>query len=1303
WRVRTALSDSFATIENGTSALLSNQINATTVGVGNTYAQESGVIYIYPEMKPLPQTFIRYDYIFKNVQHNGYRGNPLSFEEAKVEDAFALLGSALMGEPINGLTMTDQEKETGVYNSYPGYLLHVCDESCPDLSKDPTAVLHYPDVYIKDSNQITNIVYRLYDPIEYRLTFLNAYSMTSSTYTYGTHTEVPNPVRKGYTFTGWTIEIYRDGEWVTVDTVAPDFVFGDKAISFDSEHQLVDPNAIYASEKNVDPEAEYAYEIRLTAGWSANTYNIIYDLGSVKVEADLTHNATLPAQFTFDALNEDGEKLLAISDPKRSGYTFDGWTLVQLNEEGNAIAGTEENCDASYVLTTDAYDKNLKLTARWSANKYSVTLNGNGATEAGTASIGEVIFDTRLTLPEDFKTPVREGHTFDGFWSALEGGVQYIDAEGVAVEKAWEIYETDENGDAVLYARWIVNDYRVTVDVDIPNGITSEDVTVQISCKGADGVWGNPVTVGSTGIDVPYGTEYKVTVTVNGNYKVVRFGTAEYDAIPAHANPFTVGMIAMPAHDVALHAVILPVIADPTDSIRIDYKSETLGGLPDGSYRIYWEGVALEITVNSGSITVNGEAVSAVAIPNDFFGKDNVKLVRYGDGVSNADTDAFDISFAARPEQPRNDIDNVDHTNEDRLIVTMKPDVEVDWYEFAVWNKNDPALLPDSLWQSSTVLTAIGPDEADHLKPGTRYYVFVRVKATDTAPHGEIYVTDPYTTASSNYIKDRLDYLDSLAKEYGEGPNVTELINGAKEKIQELAKNPENLYELINQEIAKVEKAIALEKLKDDRVAALKTDLDKYLGSDSYTAENRQKLQDIYQRAYDTIAAATASADVENAYNSAVVDMSAIPVTYLYDNDRQIMLESQLGLPYGSHLNLTIQNLESVNRAVIEAIRAGKLSVGGDFMTVRDAQRVLRELDVIANYTFKLDGDVQSGDMLTMHLKITDELKGHTGLHVAYYNSETGMLELLETELSEDGSELIFKSSRVSNFVILADATVELIGVIAALGAVLLCQIVAIVALIIGRVRGKKNSVHACTALPTVFLAVKFVPVNAELLVMIMSVLAIVLQIVLMVLLLTSFAVFKGHSVKRASRKDSGKDTEDGEGNAQDESIETAVAVEDVEEQDGEASEESVETFEEASEVEDKTEAEDLFEDAEDEDDPFAVYDETDATEENAYGAEEYDGGDADFIEPAPDPRYSLEDEELFAAYDGEDANVVYEDEDIVYADEDIIYADEDIVYADEETYADEAVYAEDTDADAEDNRASEVSDEDDALYRYDE
>jgi uncharacterized repeat protein (TIGR02543 family) len=126
----------------------------------------------------------------------------------------------------------------------------------------------------------------------------------------------------------------------------------------------------------------------------------------------------------------------------RTGYTFDGW-----------YTATSEGIQ---YIAASPVTANITLYARWTLNTYTVTfdVNGGDALVAGqgsrTVNHGVAIG----TLP----TPTRTGYTFEGWYTATSEGIQYTAASPVTA-------------DIILYARWTLNTYTVTFDMNGGNPI----------------------------------------------------------------------------------------------------------------------------------------------------------------------------------------------------------------------------------------------------------------------------------------------------------------------------------------------------------------------------------------------------------------------------------------------------------------------------------------------------------------------------------------------------------------------------------------------------------------------------------------------------------------------------------------------------------------------------------------------------------------------------------------------------------------------------------------------------------------
>ena len=1175
-------------------------------------------IFLKPMFEKIKYDVTRYDSVYNPGNASGKGGKPLGNVTFRYDVA----------EIVDGRNGDDVDP--GIYRGYE-FLSDDIKYYHPSIV---VAVTHNAEGELIAVNE----VYRFYVPIVYTLEYYNDNGEVlsfgaASTYTYDSATTIADPQRKGYTFGGWKVTVTVDGIENTY-TVAPGFVLGNGT---DAE------NEIYTDDNRV---------IRLTAIWTPNEYDIVYDFGDVKLDSDKAHNDALPTKFVFASLNNQGESVLAIANPIRAGYDFAGWELVELDADGNPIENTKTTIEGDALpmaLGTTSYASDIRLTAKWTPKTYSVKLDGNGATAAGTATIENVVFDSPLSVPSGFTPPVRKGFTFEGYYSDKEGGVQYIDKDGNSVCNAWDRYNADASGAITLYARWSRNNYKVTVNVSgIPAGVEGLKIVLRESNGTEHTYTGEPISL-------PYETQFTIVITAPEGYKTVQWNGS---ALSEHKALYTSPAVTLEDKDLTLSASVLGMIQIP--DITVNYIKETFV-LPNGRYLIYLDGVSLNVVVNNGSITVNGDAVEGVTVPESFFGE-TVKVVCFGDGSQTSDSNPQDFAIVGRPSVPAtpDQIHSIDNTYDDQIKINMAEGLEA-LYEFAV---SESAALDGLIWSDSPLLSG--------LNPGTGYYVFIRVKATESAPYGKAYVAF-YTTRIQSYVPEKTKELEDLLGK-GDGDIANALIQDAIDRINELA-NADKLSETFFIEVEKIvadtKAMLPFVRLQDEKIGSLEESLHQNIGTGCFSPENEALLEDICGDAVASISGATTPEDVNAIYEAAVIAMEAIPITYLYGNNYVITLMSQLGLQQGNGLSFVrFTDFETLSRAIDEAIRASGKVMVGSFMPLNEAEKMLKSLDVMAAYHFELnDPTIKDGDQFIIRLQIPEELKDKDGWQVAYYDQASGMIEVLNTRV--EGDEIVFEADRVADFVLLANPTLDMTVLIGVLGAILLLQIIAIAMILISRAKNAGVTLNACAALP-VFMTIHYVPNDAMLIVLIMGALVVLLQIWLMYLLLSSNLI-------RLKRKNKTKAQKQQEPTL----IVTDAPMGAEEAHDEETLAEEVAAFDLPEEAGEEALADDslaLYEDV----DPD-VEDIDDLGEEDAwFNAQDSEEG---FIEPAANPRYSLpEDGEGFAAWDqtAEESSFALDDE---AADTDYVeQVDEEDVYSDEDAYAAE----EDAEAFAYDNSAEE-------------
>lgn len=125
-----------------------------------------------------------------------------------------------------------------------------------------------------------------------------------------------------------------------------------------------------------------------------------------------------------------------------------GYELSSLTVGGSAF--TSGN---TYVVRGD-----IEISATFSAKTYTVTLNNQGATTAGQASVTATYNAAMPSIANNL--PEKTGYTFNGYFDAASGGTQYYKADGTSA-RTW-----NKTANTTLYAQWTQITYTVKWVVD---------------------------------------------------------------------------------------------------------------------------------------------------------------------------------------------------------------------------------------------------------------------------------------------------------------------------------------------------------------------------------------------------------------------------------------------------------------------------------------------------------------------------------------------------------------------------------------------------------------------------------------------------------------------------------------------------------------------------------------------------------------------------------------------------------------------------------------------------------------------
>ena len=269
----------------------------------------------------------------------------------------------------------------------------------------------------------------------------------------------------------------------------------------------------------------YAGDLSLIAAWTAEVYTVWFSAnggtftvpegGIVGIKfyaadkTEVTEANHTAVYFTMEVqYGTVPNPPVALDAPQQIGYIFLGWR-------------TSQNMILTEVTSEGQYSQKSPIQAYWTEGKYSITFVTNGGTPI--SDITDISYGADLSEQLEGKTTERDGYTFAGWYYSSD----FNDENKV------QVGDTMPSKDLVLYAKWKVNSYKLTLNITFKDGTVEESVVKEAFEALRFNASVAPAANGYTvEITVPYETNLSALNTIkfgeNGEYSLS--GTWTHDA-----------------------------------------------------------------------------------------------------------------------------------------------------------------------------------------------------------------------------------------------------------------------------------------------------------------------------------------------------------------------------------------------------------------------------------------------------------------------------------------------------------------------------------------------------------------------------------------------------------------------------------------------------------------------------------------------------------------------------------------------------------------------------------------------------